>query len=62
MTPTDWAAVVGGGGAAGIIGVLMRISWQMSAFVTEFRAYVKLNDLVVGKLDGRVEKLERRRR
>lgn len=62
MTPTDWAALVGGGGALGIIGVLIRISYQMGAFVAEFRAYVKLNDLVVGKLDTRVGKLEQRRR
>ena len=57
-----WVTVVGAGGAAGIIGVLLRISYQVGSFVTEFRAYVKLNDLVVGKIDDRLTKVEQRRR
>ncbi|HWM96705.1 MAG TPA: hypothetical protein VNO54_06575 [Streptosporangiaceae bacterium] len=57
-----WLLIVGGGGVAGIGGVLLRISYQMGAFVTEFRAYVRLNDLVVDKIDKRLSAVERRRR
>ena len=63
MTPVDWwAVIVGPVGLLGVIIALLRISYQVGSFVTELRAYVKLNDLVVGKLDTRVTKLESRRR
>jgi hypothetical protein len=62
VTPADWAAVVGGGGALGIIGVLLRISYHMGVFVAEFRSYVNANDAVVDRLDKRVVSLETRRR
>ncbi len=42
--------------------MLLRISYQVGGFVVEFRAYVKLNDLVVGKIDDRLTKVEQRRR
>jgi hypothetical protein len=62
----SWAQLIGAiVGVLGILGVLARISYQLGALVNEFRAYVKLNDLLVGKLDTRVERLElsaRRRR
>ena len=62
MTPVDWAALVGGGGALGIIGVLIRISYQMGGFVTEFRTYVRVTDALIDKHDQRIIALERRRR
>jgi hypothetical protein len=57
-----WAAIGATAAALGIIGVLARISYQLGSLVTEFRAYVKLNDIVVSKIDTRVAALERRRR
>jgi hypothetical protein len=57
-----WEIVVGGGGIISMIGVGLRISYQLGKLVTEFRAYVKLNDIIVGKLDRRVETLEQFRR
>lgn len=57
-----WAAIGGGASALGIMAVLVKISFQLGSLVTEFRSYVKLNDIIVHKLDGRVERLEHRRR
>jgi hypothetical protein len=56
-----WGAVGGILGILGIIGVLARISFQLGSLVTEFRAYVKLNDLVVSKIEDRVGLIEQRR-
>jgi hypothetical protein len=61
-TAAVWQAAGGLAGILGIIGVLARISYQLGSLVTEFRAYVKLNDLVVSKIDDRVKALEHRRR
>jgi hypothetical protein len=60
-----WQTIGGVIGILGVISVLARISYQLGALVTEFRAYVKLNDLVVGEVKDRVRALEleaRRRR
>lgn len=57
-----WQAVGGIVGILGVIAVLARISYQLGSLVTEFRAYVKLNDLVVGKIDDRLKAVEQRRR
>jgi hypothetical protein len=59
---TAWTAVGAIAGVLGIIGVLARISYQLGSLVTEFRAYVKLNDLVVGKIDDRLKAIEQHRR
>lgn len=57
-----WEAIGGIVGILGIIAVLARISYQIGALVTEFRAYVKLNDLVVSEVKTRLDRLESRRR
>jgi hypothetical protein len=57
-----WQTAGGILGVLGIIGVLARISYQLGSLVTEFRAYVKLNDLVVSEVKERVSRLEARRR
>jgi hypothetical protein len=58
----DWAAIAGGGGALGVIGVLLRISYHMGVFVAEFRSYVRSNDELVDRLEKRVGALETKRR
>jgi hypothetical protein len=57
-----WQTIGGIIGILGVIGVLARISYQLGSLVTEFRGYVKLNDLVVGKLDSRVQEIEHKQR
>jgi hypothetical protein len=61
-TAAVWQTIGGITGILGVIGVLARISYQLGSLVTEFRAYVKLNDLVVGKIDDRLKAIEQRRR
>jgi hypothetical protein len=62
MVASIWAAIGGTAAALGIIGTLGRISYQLGSLVTEFRAYVKLNDILVAKIDARVHTLEQRKR
>ena len=57
-----WAGVAAVVGVLGIIGVLTRISFQLGRLVQEFRAYVKLNDLIVSKIEDRLKEIEQRRR
>jgi hypothetical protein len=57
-----WQTVGGVVGILGVIGVLARISYQLGSLVTEFRAYVRLNDIIVGEIKERVRLLEVRRR
>jgi hypothetical protein len=57
-----WQTVGGVIGILGVIGVLARISYQLGSLVTEFRAYVRLNDIIVGEIKERVRLLEARRR
>lgn len=57
-----WEAIGGIVGILGIIAVLARISYQLGSLVQEFRAYVKLNDLVVSEVKTRLDRLESRRR
>lgn len=60
-----WQTIGGIVGVLGVIAVLARISYQLGSLVTEFRSYVKLNDLIVSEVKERVRALElaeRRRR
>lgn len=57
-----WEAIGGITGILGIIAVLARISYQLGSLVQEFRAYVKLNDMVVSEVKTRLDRLESRRR
>jgi hypothetical protein len=57
-----WAAIGASVAALSVIGVLVRISYQLGGLVTEFRQYRMSNDLVVSKLDERLAFQERRRR
>ena len=59
MTTTQaWQTVGGIVGVLGILAVLARISFQLGALVSQFRDYVRVNDKIVDKLDGRVTRLE----
>jgi hypothetical protein len=49
-------------GVAGMLGVLLRMTFQLGALVAEFRAYVKSNDAVVVSLGQRMSQVESRRR
>lgn len=63
MSSTEaWQTVGGIIGILGVIGVLARISYQLGSLVQEFRAYVKLNDLVVSEVKTRLDRLEAARR
>jgi hypothetical protein len=49
-------------GVAGMLGILLRMTFQLGALVAEFRAYVKSNDADIVSLGQRVTRVESRRR